>query len=117
MQLTTLSQAGAWGYVENPWWDMAFVLITPSLVIRCEWAFGLTAMWVHPHQAHLPTLMEVAWKLMLLADEGLNWLYAFAWMNDAMAHMPLSSEGHIGIMADSVPIANACGHLEQLQVL
>ena len=33
-----------------------------------------------------------------------------------MAHAPLSSEGHIGIMTDGIPSMNACGHLDQLQV-
>ena len=37
-------------------------------------------------------------------------------MNDAVAHMPFSSEGHIGVMTDDTPSTNACGHLDQLQV-
>ena len=37
-------------------------------------------------------------------------------MNDAIAHAPLSSEGHIGIMTDGMPSMNTCGHLKQLQV-
>ena len=37
-------------------------------------------------------------------------------MNDAMAHVPLSSEGHIGIMTDGIPSMNACSCLDQLQV-
>ena len=104
------------GDVEKPWQDMAFVLIAPSLAIGCERVFGLTAMWVHPHQAHLPTLGEPAWKLILLADKGPNWPYAYAWMNDAVAHAPLSSERHPGIMTDGIPSMNACGHLDQFQV-
>ena len=38
------------------------------------------------------------------------------WIHDTMAHMPLSSEGHIGIMTDSIPSTNACSHLDQLRV-
>ena len=53
---------------------------------------------------------------MLLADEGTNWPYAYARMNDAMAHAPLSSERHIGIMTGGLPNRNACSHLHQLQV-
>ena len=53
---------------------------------------------------------------MLLADEGPNLPYAYAQMNDAMAHTPLSSVGHVGIMIDGLPSMNACIHLEQLQV-
>ena len=53
---------------------------------------------------------------MLLANEGPNWPYAYAWMNDAMTHTLLSSEGHIGIMTDGKPSMNTCGQLDQLQV-
>ena len=77
-------------------------------------SFSLTAVWVHPCQAHLPTLTDAAQKLMLQADEGPNWPYAYTWMNDAMAHMPLSSEGHIGIMTDSIRSMITCSCLDQL---
>ena len=53
---------------------------------------------------------------MLLDVEGTNWPYAYVWMNDTMAHAPLSSEGHIGIITEGLPSMNACGHLNQLQV-
>ena len=104
------------GRCGKPQQDMAFVLIVPILAIECEWVFGLAAVWVHPHQACLPTLVVAAQKLMLLADKGTNWPYAYTWMNDTVAHMPLSSEGHIGIMTEGLPSINACGHLNQLQV-
>ena len=115
-QLTALSQAGALGDAEKPQWDMVFVLIVPSLAIGCEWVFGLTAMWVHPHQACLPTWGEAAKKLMLLADKSPNWPYAYAQMNDAVAHMHFSSEGHIGVMTDSIRNMNACSCLDQWQM-
>ena len=115
-QLNALSQAGAWRDMKKPQWDMAFVLIVPGLATGCEWVFGLTAVWVHPCQAGLPTLREAVQRLMFLADEGLNWPYAYAQMNDAMAQTPLSSKGHIGVMTNGMPSTNACGHLEQLQV-
>ena len=112
----TQRQLGAQGDAEKSQQDMAFVLIVPSLAIWCEQVFNLTSMWVHPCQVHLATLVEAAQKLMLLADKGANWPYAYAWMNDSMAHVPLSSEGHIGIMTDGLPSTNACGCLDQLQV-
>ena len=115
-QLTTPSQVGAWGDAEKPQQDMAFVLIAPSLVTRYDWVFGLTAMWVHPCHACLHTLAEVAWNLMWLTNKGTNWPYAYTWMNDAIAHVPLCSEGHIGIMTEGLPSMNACGCLNQLQV-
>ena len=59
-QLTALSQAGAWGDVEKPHRDMAFILIPPSLSIGCKLVFSLMAMWMNPCQIHLPTLAETA---------------------------------------------------------
>ena len=50
---------------------------------------------MHPCQAHLPMLADAAQKILLLADEGANWPYAYIRMNDAMAHTPLSSVGHM----------------------
>ena len=47
------------GWCKKPQQDMVFVLIAQSLAIGCEWVFGLTAMWVHPCQACLPTLCRL----------------------------------------------------------
>ena len=105
-QLTTLSQEGACRSVDKPCQDMAFILTAPSLAIGCARIFGLTAMWTQ-HQVCLPTLSEVAQKLMLLGNEGTNWPYAYARMNNAVAHAPLSSEGHIGVMTSGLPSRNA----------
>ena len=115
-QLVTFSQAGAWGEAEKPCWDMAFMLIVPSTDTGCELVFSLTAMWTHPHQACLYTLGEAACKLLLLADDGPDWPYTFVWMNNTMFHVPLSSEGCISTMTDSVPSTNACSQLHQLQI-
>ena len=95
---------------------MAFILIAPSLAIGCEWVFSLTTVKTHPCQAHLPTLADAGQKQMLLDDKGPNWPYAYAQMNDAVAHTSLSSEGHIDIMTDGMPSTNACSCLNQLQV-
>ena len=113
-QLTAHSKVGAWGDMEKPHQDMLFFLIVQSLAVACEWVFGLTTVLMHPHQACLPTLVDVAQKLLLLADEGADWSYAYIRMNDAVAHMPLSSERHIAIMSSDLPSWNDCGCLHQL---
>ena len=108
--------ARAWEEAETPWQNMAFMLIAPSTDAGCEWVFSLTAMWAHPHQAHLHTLEEAAHKLLLLVDDGLDWPYTFVQMNDTVSNAPLSSEEHTGAMTDSMPSTNASGQLHQLQV-
>ena len=112
-QLTTPSQVGYWGDVEKPHQDMVFLLIVPSLAIGCKWVFGLTTVWMQPC---LPTLVDVAHKLLLLAGEGANWPYTYIRMNNAVAHALLSSKGHIGIMTGDIPSENACSHLHQLHM-
>ena len=37
-------------------------------------------------------------------------------MNDAVAYAPLSSEGHIDVMTDSITSVNACSHPDQMLV-
>ena len=115
-QLIALSQAGAWGNIEKPRWDMAFLIIVPSITVRCERVFSLTAVWAHQHQVHIPTLPEAASKLVLLADVSKIWPYSFVWLNDAMAQVPLSDEGHVNAMMDDTPSADAHIQLHQLQV-
>ena len=114
-QLTTLSQTGAWGNVEKPRQDMAFLLIAPSLANGCERIFGLTALWVYPHQACLASLVEAAQSLVLLSDKGSDWPYAFVWLNDTVLHIPLSSKRHLGVLMEGKPQRNPCGLLHQLQ--
>ena len=99
---------GAWGDVEKPHQDMAFLLIVSSLAIGYKWVFGLATMWMYPHQACLPMLADAVRKLLLLADEGADWPYAYIRMNNVMAHMLLSGIGYIGVMTGDLPSQNAC---------
>ena len=69
-----------------------------------------------PQQGHYSSLEEVAHKLVLLEDRSAGWAYAFIWLNEALSHAPLSSEGHVSSMMDGVPSREACSHLHQLQV-
>ena len=114
-QLTALSQAVDWGNTEKYRNDMAFLLMAPSLAIGCERIFTLMAMWVHPHQTCLVSLVEVAQCLLSLANEGLDWLYAFIQMNNAILHMVLYSKGHLGVLMEGKPQRNPCVLLHQLQ--
>ena len=103
VQLTTLSQAQTWANAEKPRKDMAFLLLAPSLAARGERVFGLVAMWAHPHQVCLVSLAEVAWCLVLLADKGPDWPYAFISMNNTVLHVLLSSKGHLSILMEGKP--------------
>ena len=93
-QLNTLSKVGAWGDVEKPQQDMAFLLISPSTDSGAERFFGIVMVWAHPCQACYHNLEVAAHKLVLLADGHADWPYIFIQMSDTVSHVPLSSEGH-----------------------
>ena len=105
-----------WGDTEKPWWDIAFLLITPSVTAGCKRVFDLVTVWAHPCQAHYTTLAEVACKLMLLMYGSADWVYAFIQLKEALSHAPLSSMGHISAITDGAPSMDACRQLHQLLV-
>ena len=106
-QLTNLFQAGAWGDIEKPWHDIAFLMIVPSTNIGGEQIFGLAVVWAHPCKGCLTTLEEAACRLALLM--------AFICMSSTTHHVPLSDAGHLGTMTDGILSVNTCSHLHQLQ--
>ena len=114
-QLTNLCQAGAWGDVEKPQHNIAFLMIVPSTNIGGKQIFGVTAVWAHPHQGPLNRLGEAACKLALLIDDGPDWPYACICMSSTAHHTPLLDAGHLDTMTDSVWSVNMCSHLHQLQ--
>ena len=70
---------------------MALLLIAPCLATGCERVFGLVAVWVHPCQVCLASVVEVAQCLLLLTDEGPDLPNVFIWMNNAILYVLLSS--------------------------
>ena len=115
-ELSALSSTGAWGDIKKFWSDLAFLLIVPKKTNEGEMAFRLAVVWVHPYQACLSSLDEVAKKFTLLIDSGDNWAYAFVWLNEDSQHIPLPKEGHHSAMIDGAPIRSMCGCLCQLEV-
>ena len=108
-QLDSLSSARPWGNAAKPCWDMAFLLIVPTVTTKQERIFALVAVCVHPCQAWYHSLSEAAHKLMLLTNDSTDWAYTFAWLNEGLLHAPLSSEGHISTMIDGMPSVVAHG--------
>ena len=68
--LSAISCAEAWGDPKRPKSDMAYLLLAPNQAVEEERRFGLAAVWIHPCQAHLPSLDEAARKLTLLINTG-----------------------------------------------
>ena len=110
-QLTTLSQAGAWGEIEKPQQDMAFLMIVPSTNAGGDQVFSL---------ASPPRPLIHSGGGSPEADATGRWwprlaicIHLHEWHHVACA---LSNKEHIGTMIDGVCSTNACSGLHQLQV-
>ena len=115
-ELSSLTWSGVWGDVEKFCSDLAFLLILPKRVIVGEMVFGLAIVWVHPYQAHIPILDEVAKRLSLLTTSSNNWAYAFVQLNNDAQHVPLPKEGYLSAVIGGSSSRNTCSHLCQLEV-
>ena len=115
-ELSSLTGSGAWGDAKKFCSDLAYLLVSPEKATEGEMVFGLAMVWVHPYQACISTLDEVARKLTLLTASQENWAYTFVRFNEDAQHDPLPKEGHLSAIIEGTPSRNACGHLCQLEV-
>ena len=65
--------------------------------------FWLAVVWVHPYQAHIPTLDEAARKHVLLTTSHENWAYTFVRFNKDTQCVPLPKEGHLSAIIEGMP--------------
>ena len=82
LELSSLTGSGAWGDAKKFHSDWAYLLVLPKKATKEEMVFGLAMVWVHPYQAHIPTLDEVSRKLSLLTASHKNLAYAFVRFNE-----------------------------------
>ena len=80
-ELSSLTCLLVWGDPKRFCSNVVFLLILPKVGITGERVYGLAMVWVHPYQARLSTIDDMAKKLILLASARPNWPYAFVWFN------------------------------------
>ena len=61
--ISAISQAEVWGNLKKPRFGMAYLLLVLAQEAEEERKFRLVLVWVHPYQALLPSLDEVAKNL------------------------------------------------------
>ena len=71
--ISVISQAEAWEDPKKPRFGMAYLPLAPVQEVEEERKFGLVVVWVHPHQALLPLLDEMAKILTLLINTREDW--------------------------------------------
>ena len=71
---------------------------------------------VHPYQARVSMIDDVAKQLTQLASTGPDWPYALVQLNGDACHMPLPTEGHLSVMTEGNTSNVPCGKICQLEV-
>ena len=96
--------------------NVAFLLVLPEEGVVGERVYGLAIVWVHPYQARVSMIDNVAKQLTQLASTGPNWPYALVQLNDDACHMPLPTEGHLSVMTEGNTSNVPCRKICQLEV-
>ena len=115
-ELSSLTHLLVWGNPKRFHSNVAFLLILPKEGIAGERVYGLAMVWVHPYQARVSAIDDMARKLTLLAFARPNWPYAFVWFNGDAHHMPLPKAGHLSTMAEGTPSNIPCRRICQLEI-
>ena len=115
-ELSSLTHLWVWGDSKRFCSDVAFLLVLPQEGVAGERVYGLTIVWVHPYQARVSTIDDVARKLILLTSSMPNWPYMFMQFNRDACHVPLPKEGHLSAMTEGKHSNIPCGRICQLEV-
>ena len=78
--------------------------------------YGLSMMWVNPHQARVSSMEEVVKQLVPLIPTRPNWPYALVQFNADACHAPLPKQGHLSILMEEGTSSATCGWISQLDV-
>ena len=102
-ELEALTCLKAWGDVRKFYSDVAFLLVLPTQGAAEERVYGLAMVWVHPYQARVCMIDDMAKQLTQLTSTRLNWPYALVWLNRDTHHVPLPTEDHLSVMMGGIP--------------
>ena len=97
-ELSSLNGLKPWGEGQKLHHDIAFLLVLAEEEATGARNYGLSAIWVNPSQARVPSMEEVVGKLTACTFSGPNWPYTLVWLHEGTCHAPLPWEGHLGIL-------------------
>ena len=115
-ELSSLTGLMAWGYKEKSHNDITFLLISTKEEVTGNRKYGLSTIWVNPHQARVPSREEAVKELTAWVSSGPNWPYTLVQLNDDTCHAPLPKEGHLGMSPAGGTDSTTCRRISQLDV-
>ena len=111
--LTSLKPGETW---RSPVVTLPSLLVSTKEGAAGDRMYGISMVWVNPHQARVPTVEEAVKQLTALVSSGPNWPYALMWFDWDINHAPLPREGHLSVLPEGDASRTACGRVSQLEV-
>ena len=115
VELVSISSFKVWGDIQNPLCDMAYLLVHVGDT-KEEIQYGVSLVWMSPHQARTPTMEEVVKKLAAFTPNGSNWSYILARLYEGSGHALLPKGKHLGILSKGEAEEASSGWISQLNI-
>ena len=116
VELFSLTGLKAWGGKQKVCHNITFLLVQAEEEATGDRKYGLSTVWINPCQARVPSMEEVFEKLTAWVSSGPDWPYTLVWLHEGTHHVPLSKEGHLGILPKGGSEVTPCGWISQLEV-
>ena len=87
VELLSISCLKVWGNAQEPHNDMAYLLVHTEGDSEAE-SYGMSLVWISPHQARVSTMEEALGTLSACISSGPDWLYVFAQLYKGSNHIP-----------------------------
>ena len=113
-ELISVSSFKVWGNTKDPQHDMAYLLVCLGNTTE-ERQYGVSLVWVNPHQTKTSTMEEVVEKL-ATSPHGSDWPYVLVQLYEGSGHVPLPKSKHLGILPQGKVEETSCGWISQLNV-
>ena len=94
---------------------MAYLLVCTGDSSAAE-NYGMTLVWISPHQVQASTMEEAVGTLSTCISSGSDWLYALAQLYKGSNHTPLPKDKHIGILPQGKVEESPYRQISQLKV-
>ena len=94
---------------------MAYLLVHTGDASEAQ-NYGMSLVWVGPHQVQVSTMEEAVETLSAYISSGPNWLYVLMQLYEGSSHTPLPKGKHLGVLPQRKVEASPYGQISQLKV-
>ena len=114
-KLISVSSFKVWGNTQDPQHDMAYLLVHLGNTTE-ERQYGVSLVWVNPHQTRTSTMEEAVEKLATCPSSGTDWPYVLVQLYEGSGHVPYPKGKHLGILPQRKAEETSCGQISQLDI-